>query len=611
MCWPISPCHSHSTSNVGVLPWPFRYYDIPASSRTMLRLIPPLQRVLGGDHFSLLLRVIVPVFLASAPGHVFLISVYKFIQQTLGGVDYSLILVIPVGYVGGRVRRSKKLDLAFYVWLLSMALASISIVIGRHAAQVSAWRRWYWIFIAFGQVAAVLKLALPIENVECSTCSRKRFSLDDISPEGRARRDIFFVSKPAFGPPWLMRGLKRFLDRATVRFAKLHIRSYNYFHPKKQLSEVLLERGQAMHYVRQNMTHVPSFVYTAFRLSWLLLRTIQGGDPPFSLSATIYTNYLFAAVQIGAKDIVWSAWDLIAHHTLQVDGVMYELKRVGWFRDSIELTRQSTGHIPGVLAFGENVLSWTAAGQTYFTDEEILQCAEELIKISPNYDVIMYNCQAMRFNLFRRILDDRDGSAFPADSRYYHRLDWFYMHPNNCILQLIFFVATFFRGEDPFSDYTTLYGLSRCILAIIQFDHIIKGITYGTSTAYGRVFCFRRACILVSCMLLVISACWPSPNAGNLILGPHPTPLGRLLFILGLVYVFLVAVAMPFQAIQGYGKRGREEVAGFLGSCFLSLLGNWVVPFFPSKMVAFLLALLLYSSETIRDIVQGELDKYR
>lgn len=150
-------------------------------------------------------------------------------------------------------------------------------------------------------------------------------------------------------------------------------------------------------------------------------------------------------------------------------------------------------------------------------------------------------------------MDDRHKTRINAvDSAHLSRLDWFYVCPHFSIVAVLFQFINFRDGFDPFINYKTFYGLIRCVLGIIQFDHILKGITYGTSTAYGRRFCFRRAALLVSGMLLAIRASCLDSGFGFV-----KSSLGKAFITLDFLQYSLVLVALPFQISQGYATKGK------------------------------------------------------
>lgn len=81
-----------------------------------------------------------------------------------------------------------------------------------------------------------------------------------------------------------------------------------------------------------------------------------------------------------------------------------------------------------------------------------------------------------------------------------------YVNPNRSLLDIILQFSLFRYGFDPFSDYTTVSGVIRYALGSQQFNHSFKGLVYGTSTAYGLPFCYRRAGLLILGMIMVFRA---------------------------------------------------------------------------------------------------------
>ena len=62
----------------------------------------------------------------------------------------------------------------------------------------------------------------------------------------------------------------------------------------------------------------------------------------------------------------------------------------------------------------------------------------------------------------------------------------------------------FRQGLGPVTDYMTVSGVLRHALGFLQFNHLFQELVYGTSTAYGLPFCYRRAGLLILGMILVL-----------------------------------------------------------------------------------------------------------
>ncbi|KAL4742387.1 hypothetical protein BDV11DRAFT_19608 [Aspergillus similis] len=493
---------------------------------------------------NVLLRFLLLLCLAFAAESPSLRMIFSRVWQPRNIVEQNLLLSAFLTHL---VLRRKRLGLPYYLWLLFMTFEANYLAVRCQDPQTYGLYRWVFFLLTVGQVCIILLIALRIEDSDCLICQRKRFSLATVAREGRKTRPIYFVSTPAFGPPWLPGQIKRFQDQVTALYGRLSI----YFHSTKLSDEnkhSWMSDARLIAMSKVSLTHLTLLLLNLIGFIWQLLG--PPSSPLNTLIRGISVLILTLLAGFSSKGFIWNAWDLICHHALEIDGVTYELKRTGWFKDSIELLETHVKRTDEEASRKE-ILSRTLEGGTFFTHDEILRCAKELIEVSPNYDIFTYNCQAFRYNLFRRIMDDQYKTRVNAiDRARLFRLDWHYVHPNHSVTAVLVQLAMFSNGLDPFSDCKTFFGLLRCVLGIIHLDHTLKGIMYGTSTAYGWRFCVRRAGLLVLSITLVLRAAFQSLDFGMM----DGSLLGKVLVALMAVQGALVTVALPFQASQGHAN---------------------------------------------------------
>ncbi|KAL2812119.1 hypothetical protein BJX63DRAFT_397623, partial [Aspergillus granulosus] len=505
--------------------------------------ISPLWQLLNKNR--LLLRIFMLPCLALACGSASFRQILKHIWQPRKTFDpkfngaLSVLLTIIVS-------RAKKLNLLFYLWLIFMVFVVNDFDVQMSHPQTSQWYRETCFCLALAQISAILFFALRVENSECSRCSQKRFSLADVTGEGRNTRSVYFVSTPAVGSSRLNKRIKRFLDQGNTLLARFYV-NYVARYSGKKLDDKTKKRLLSDSTFMARGIQALGFLLSIPML-WQWIRS--SSNPILASRKEIHGLLLIILGRNMQGALLWTPWDLVAHHALEVDGVLYELKRASGLNDSIEIQNPPL-RLKDAKASGREILSRTHVGGTFFTNDEILKCGDELIQISPNYDPIVYNCQALRFNLFRRIMDDRQPNTNKG-----LRTDWSYEHPNNIIPMILTF-SLFINGFDPFSNCCTLSGMLSCMLGIVHFNHMLKGITYGTSTAYGRRFCLRRTSFMVGGMLLFVRvASTPTLKTG---LAGRST-LGTALVVLLHLQYGLSAIAWLFQVGQGYVNRNKKEL---------------------------------------------------
>ncbi|QKX59121.1 uncharacterized protein TRUGW13939_06252 [Talaromyces rugulosus] len=508
------------------------------------------------------LQFLLLLWMKTAAGEAFLRTIHTYIWLPRNTVEHNLVLTAILTNI---VVRKKKLDLTFILWLGSMLFEANFLAIQCHNSQLTRWARWYYFCLTVGQVCIILSISLMVENSECSKCSEERFSPAMITPEGRETRAVYLVSSPAFGPPWLISRLKQFQDKVTSLVARCFIYWYGRrvdAQDRRRLRS-LMSDPEFLNKVQEMMTFptlgLSGIAVVVWRLFYCSL------DKAINIQEQIYIMGLAVTARYGLnKSFIWAAWDLLCHHALEIDGVLYELRRTGWFMDSIDIEVHSKTDDE------KQILSRTEIGETFFMPEEIRQTAQELNDISPGYDLIIYNCQAMRHNLFRRIMDDRPKWQRYGDNKpRFKRLSWHYVNPNSSIMAVLFHFAMFHDGFDPFNNYTTFSGILRCVLGVIQFNHILRGIVYGTSTAYGRVLCYRRAALLIFGMFMVLRS---FSMTFDLVFEDYVhTLLGKALNALILIQFGLTVAALPFQVAGGYANDFNALL--YVGNHILDKLG--------------------------------------
>lgn len=332
----------------------------------MLRLISsPLRRYIDMSNSSL--RFLTLSCLVFAARSYYPRMVFNYIWQPRDTIEHNLLLSTLLTNL---VTRRKNLDLAYYLWLLSMAFEANYLAVQCRDAQAPKWYRLCFFCIAIGQVCTILLIALKIEDVECSTCLQERFSLAAVTREGRNTRPVYFVSTPAFGPPWLVGKVKRLQDQIVAQVVRLNV----YYAGGRLSNEekiMVMSGSRYMAKIQEVLTYLTLFLINMIAVLRGWLRSSESPTLKGQISMMVLTLLAGSA----SKGFVWTAWDLLCHHALEVDGVMYELKRTGWFKDSIEL-RAIHAKRTNIEASGKEILSRTHEGETFFTHDEILKCGK-------------------------------------------------------------------------------------------------------------------------------------------------------------------------------------------------------------------------------------------
>jgi hypothetical protein len=269
------------------------------------------------------------------------------------------------------VTQTKKLNSLFYLWLLFMVFVVNDFDVQLNHPQVSPWYRECCFCLAIVQTCVTVFFALKVENSACSICSRKRFSLADVTGEARNSRPVYFVSTPAFGSPLLNRRIKRLLDRGNALLARGYVD-----YVTKIAGRKLSDKEKKM------LLSDPAYMARFIEASGCLLSIpilFHGLESPSSLlSLPLGKRYSLLLIIMGRNmqtALLWTPWDLVCHHALEVGGILYELKRSGGLDDSIEL-QKPPGKLNGSKDRGKMVLSRTQVGKTFFNHDEILQCGE-------------------------------------------------------------------------------------------------------------------------------------------------------------------------------------------------------------------------------------------
>ncbi|KAJ4249833.1 hypothetical protein NW762_012176 [Fusarium torreyae] len=226
----------------------------------------------------------------------------------------------------------------------------------------------------------------------------------------------------------------------------------------------------------------------------------------FSTELRLVVLVINSAMSIGLDPgFMWNILEMVCHFALEIDGEYFELQRVG---DSIELSRKPVTKPKDDSWSNLNdreperiILSCTYAGCSFMTNDEIEEKGKRLIAISPTYDAIKYNCQGLRDNLFKRILDDR---AVPAEHKR-RNLGW--GSPHASFLELMV-ESVYYLYYDldmnttivNMADSKTIWGVATAGLpllwvgfAIFKLINSICGIVWSTSTIEGEPFRLRVA----------------------------------------------------------------------------------------------------------------------
>lgn len=263
------------------------------------------------------------------------------------------------------ILNKKQINLAFYLWLVSMIFEYNYLV--HQGPAITVWPfdlkiPWF----SLPQLVMVVSMTLMVTNNSLEP-SNRRVPVPDAEWEEREIRPIYIVSSPAVGPAWL-----------SVNLNALWVRTQFIF------SRVLkwLLRIKSPHItddqVRSLLTHshklvIPSMLLCSQALYVFDFFTGLVGTRRCTLISLI--NLLMSGlVYLGADTSrLWPLQELLFHHAIEVDGFYYELQRTGWLTNSIDLSIKA---VPKEVdeKKKERVrqkLSRHKAGDTFFTKEEI------------------------------------------------------------------------------------------------------------------------------------------------------------------------------------------------------------------------------------------------
>lgn len=221
------------------------------------------------------------------------------------------------------------------------------------------------------------------------------------------------------------------------------------------------------------------------------------GRPNLMLGIILNLDFLLITAKSDFSRL-WFFNELLYHQALEVDGRYYELTREGWFANSIKFT---TGLVANDT---RKPLYSTPHGYTFFTHHEIYDTGEELVLMSPGYELITYNCITLRSNLFNRIKDDR----YANYSRRRRGIGY-----ANAMVSLPVTIASLAKSSliaynetrrASGADANYILSAAQMVMEVLTALVEARAMAYWSSTTYGQVYRNRTALPLAIGLMLFL-----------------------------------------------------------------------------------------------------------
>ncbi|KAM0540779.1 hypothetical protein ACHAPJ_013510 [Fusarium lateritium] len=431
-----------------------------------------------------------------------------------------------------RLKSTAVLNPTFIAWLSSMLLELEWLTSQCHNDKIG-WYRAYFFTLLVGQLGLMLWVCLGAANRTLPIAERQNPEYYKVYPAERRRtQPVYFVSSPAFGPAWLVPTLYRAQEKVVFLAWRAGVWVFVYAMRLRPLRRRFLSRmgksgvevdddGVDFHEIATRKPLRGSEYTKAMQATRRFLTpvTLITANFFFNTELRLMVLVISMAMSIGLDTgFIWNILEMVCHFALEIDGEYFELKRVG---DSVELSRKPVAKPKDDPRANSNsqeperiILSHTYVGCSFMTKDEIEAKGKHLIAISPSYDAIKYNCQGLRDNLFKRILDDR---AAPAEHKR-RNLGW--GSPHASFLELMIESVFFLYYDLDMSATTVNMADSKTVpdvataalpllwvgFAIFKLINSVCGIVWSTSTIEGEPFRLRVALPQLLAPMLILRA---------------------------------------------------------------------------------------------------------